>query len=77
MVGLQKNVLLQLGRFDLIVIQNHILAQALHSIYLVVGLLLHKENLSKAATTNNLPDFEISESRVSVSVFCEGSSVVT
>lgn len=59
MVGLLKDLLLELGGFNLVVVKDHILAQRLHSEHVFGSLLLNKEDLAEGTTTDDGLGFEV------------------
>ena len=52
-ISLHKNVLLQLCRLNLVVLDDNILAQGFHGVGIVCASLLHKEHLAERAATND------------------------
>ena len=66
-VGLKQDFLFQFGALNLIVVENHILAQRLHCIYLFSSLLLHQEYFSETSSSNHLLNDKVLESNCFVS----------
>ena len=59
MISLQKDVFLQPSRLDLIILNDDVLSQRFHCVYLVVTNLLHKEDFTETASTDNLFDLKV------------------
>lgn len=59
MVGLHKDLFLELGAFYLIIVENHVFSQTLHRVNLLAVLLFNEEDLTKASSSNDLPDHEV------------------
>lgn len=58
-INLKKDVLLKLNVFELLILYNYILSDALHGKYLLVLLILHQVNFSKGALANHLQDHKV------------------
>jgi len=54
-----KDVLLELDVFHLLVLEDHVLADALHSVQLLVVLVLHQEDLAKSTLTDQLAELKV------------------
>ena len=66
MVDLIENIFFEIYVLHLIVLQNKILADTLHSEQLTGSLLLYEEHFSKSPLANQLLDLEIFESRIAL-----------
>lgn len=65
-VSLQKDVLLQTSRLDLVVFDDYIFTQRLHSVHFLRSPLLDKEDFTEGASTNDGLDNEVREGDVLV-----------
>ena len=70
MVCLEEDFLLELGAFYLVVVDDDVLPETFHGVYLLVALLLHQEHLPEAPPPNDFPNDEILETDRLVSLLC-------
>ena len=77
MISLKEDIFLKFRRLDLIVFNNHIFPEGLHSVYLRCTFLLHEEHLSKAASSNDFLDLEILQSSISITFSGESGSMIS
>jgi len=68
-VCLQQNILFKFGGLNLIVINDYVLAEGLHSVDLAAIFLLHQKYFTKATSSNNFFNLEVGQGNVVVSVF--------
>ena len=60
-VRLLQDLLLEHRRLDLVVVEDHVLAQGLHGVDIISAFLLHEEHLSKRALADNRLAHEVLE----------------
>ena len=75
-VSLQQNIFFQLRWSNLVVVENHILAQTLHSIHLLSIFFLDKEHFTEASSADNFDDCEVLKRSSSVTTLGKGSLVI-
>ena len=62
MIHLLENLLLQESRFDLVGLEDHVLAEALHRVDLLRVVLLDKEDRAECTLSEDLEDCEVCQS---------------
>ena len=58
-ICLEKNIFLEHGGLDLIVVKNDVLSETLHGVNSTITDLLNQEDLTKATFSDNTDDFEV------------------
>ena len=69
-VCLHKDLLLQLGRLYLVIVENDIFAKRLHCVYFFRVLLFNQEHFPKTASSNNFLNQKVLQSHFLVACFC-------